>query len=87
MPWRDALKTAVIGNLEAPFEGRVWMEIATGVCAVLLIVLRLLLLMVLPFTVLLTAWLIRRYEMKTARNTAEARARLRRWMHQNGPAE
>ena len=85
MDCRTALKDAASGSLKAMADRLMWAGILAGAVATVVLLVRLLVLVTFPVSTPLIAWLLILDERRTAEQVEQARARLRRGIHQNGP--
>jgi hypothetical protein len=84
---REALRTAVVGSFTALAEPAAWKDIGMGLIGLLAQAIRLCILLTLPISAPIIAWLLVLDDRKRAAQLDEIHARLRRGIHQNGPSK
>ena len=80
----EAFKISALGTLDGMHCRKMWEDIGGGMLASFVLLVRCLILVTFPISVPLIAVLIMLDERKRARDSIEARARMRRGMHNNG---
>ena len=80
----EAFKISALGAMDGIIDREMWEDIGAGLFAVFVLLVRCLILVTFPVSVPLIAVLIMLDERKRARDSIEARARMRRGMHHNG---
>lgn len=84
MKFIEAFEISVLGTIDGMLDRKMWKCIGGGMLAAFFLLVRCLILVTFPVSVPLIAVLIMLDERKRARDSIEARARMRRGMHNNG---
>lgn len=84
MTYREALCAAIVGSFRALAMKNTWRDIGNGLLGILVQIVRLLIIISLPFTVWVVAFLIQMDERKTAEQREKIRKMLIQGIHKNG---
>lgn len=72
--------------LTGPFDSDIMKGIGTGLYFLWVLVARIVMVLILPISAPIIAWLLLRQDQRVVGDADKARARLRRGIHQNGPS-